>query len=84
MNTKQISVSLIDCNDWNPNEMSVKMRQILTDNLSRIGMVDPILVAIDKDRYRIVDGEHRYRIAVELGYEEVPCVILNEEVPLTN
>jgi hypothetical protein len=63
--------------------MSVKMRQILTDNLSRIGMVDPILVAIDKDRYRIVDGEHRYRIAVELGYEEVPCVILNEEVPLT-
>lgn len=82
MNIEQIPANLIDCNDWNPNEMSVRMKQILVDNLTRIGMVDPILVVKDMDRYRIVDGEHRYKTAVEAGLKEIPCVILDEDFPL--
>jgi hypothetical protein len=83
MKIEIIPADLIDCNDWNPNEMSAKMRQILVDNLTTIGMVDPLLVVKTGDRYRIVDGEHRYTVAVELGYKELPCVILTDGVSET-
>lgn len=83
MEIKQLPIDQIDCNDWNPNEMSIRMKQILLDNLTRIGMVDPILVVRDKDRYRIVDGEHRYKVAAEAGFEDVPCVILDEGVSVS-
>ena len=83
MKIETIPISLIDCNDWNPNEMSAKMRQILVDNLTTIGMVDPLLVIKTGDRYRIVDGEHRYTVAVELGYTEIPCVVLTDNISET-
>lgn len=82
MKIEQLPVDKITCNDWNPNEMSVRMKQILLDNLNRIGMVDPILVVRDNAGYRIVDGEHRYKVAAEAGFTEVPCVILDEDVPI--
>lgn len=35
----------------------------------------PILVRPLAGRYQIVDGEHRFRIARDLGISQVPCVI---------
>jgi len=69
--------------------MSVKMREILADNLTRLGMVDPVLVVPTnkakgaKARYRIVDGEHRYLAAVSAGYDTIPCVLVEEELSET-
>lgn len=40
------------------------------------GIVNPITVEDHKDGYLIVDGERRYRCAVELGMKEVPVNIL--------
>jgi len=81
METKEVEISKVICNDWNPNEMSGRMQEILTDNMKRMGMIDPILVTADKDNlYRIIDGEHRFKIAVGLGYEKIPVVIIDKDI----
>jgi ParB family transcriptional regulator, chromosome partitioning protein len=41
----------------------------------KYGMLQPILVRPDLDRFSIVDGERRFRAAVSLGWEKVPAVL---------
>ena len=75
-----VKVSEIDSNDWNPNEMTQEEFKMLLDNVVRIGFSDPLLVTKIGKRYKIIDGEHRYRAAIIAGIEELPVVIvkLNE------
>jgi len=40
------------------------------------GFVDPIKVRETDTGFEIVDGEHRWRAACELGYEELPAINL--------
>ena len=35
----------------------------------------PLVVRLQNERYQLVEGEHRFRAANKLGYEELPCVI---------
>lgn len=35
----------------------------------------PLVIRLQDERYQLVEGEHRFRAATELGYEELPCVI---------
>jgi len=39
------------------------------------GFIAPLLVRPQGERFEIVDGEHRFRIAQELGVVKVPCVV---------
>lgn len=67
----------INPNDWNPNEMSESEFAMLLDNISRLGFADPLLVTKDGDnKYKVVDGEHRYRAALLAGLEEIPAVVV--------
>jgi hypothetical protein len=72
-----IPIELIDNNAYNPNEMTDAMFDALAENIDDIGMVQPALVRPVKDRYEVVDGEHRVEAMRIQDYEEMPCVVIN-------
>ncbi len=72
----ELRTDLLEPNPWNPNRMTEAIRRKLALNLKCDGFVAPLLVRKLGDRYQIVNGEHRWRIARELGYQTVPCVVL--------
>jgi ParB family chromosome partitioning protein len=51
----------------------------LTSSIERIGFVTP-LVAVQRDgKYVIIDGQHRFTAAAELGVKEFPIVVVPEK-----
>lgn len=64
----------------NPNKMKPKQFDLLVDNLNQVGFVDPIFVRpLEDGTYRIVGGHHRFEAALYLGFEEVPCAIVDHD-----
>lgn len=39
------------------------------------GIIEPIVVRRHEGRYLVISGERRYRAALELGLEKLPCII---------
>jgi len=75
-----VALSRIYPNSWNVNEMPEFMYQKELASIRRYGFVDPITVRphpFEKGAYQIVDGEHRWRAASELGIMNVPVVIID-------
>lgn len=68
-------------NGWNPNVMTDAMLSRLRAEIWRVGFVDPVIALRDG---RIIDGEHRWKIASERK-ENVPVVYLDvsEEIAKT-
>lgn len=80
--TKSISVELLYPNNWNPNRMSQTIYQKEVESIRRFGMIDPVLAREQGEgKYQIIDGEHRWRACKELGYKEVPCVVIDVDEP---
>ena len=78
-----ISIEMVDASilipaEYNPRQMTEKQEADLEASLKQFGMVDPIIVNSNKDRYMIVIGGHmRLKIAIKLGYKKVPVVFLS-------
>ena len=69
--------SLVEA-EYNPRKLSENQKQHITDSIKRFGIVDPIIINVNKDRKNIIIGGHqRVRVAKTLGYEELPCVELD-------
>lgn len=52
----------------------------LVEEIKEVGFILPILVVpTDGGRFKILNGEHRWKAATTLGYEYVPSVILSDE-----
>lgn len=47
----------------------------LTESIRQQGIISPILVRPQKDKYEIVAGERRYRAAREAGILEIPVIV---------
>lgn len=73
----EIGVEILTPNPWNPNRMSEDMRAKLKVYIGREGFVEPLCVRPRGDGYEILGGYHRWEIAKELGYESVPCVVVD-------
>lgn len=73
-NLRDLPLELLEPNPWNPNRMGGANLARLRRELAR-GFLCPILVRPLAGRYQIVDGEHRFRLARELGRKSMPCVI---------
>ena len=73
----ELSVDTLTPNPWNPNRMSEEMQAKLKAYIEREGFVEPIVVRPRGDAYEILGGFHRWGIAKELGYDTVPCVIVD-------
>ena len=74
---EDIEVGKLRPNPWKPNRMSEEMYHKLREYVKREGLVEPIVVRRIEDAYQILGGFHRWRIARELGYETVPCAVVD-------
>jgi ParB-like chromosome segregation protein Spo0J len=59
---------------YNPRQISTKQYNDLKESVKRFGLVDPII--INKDN-TVVGGHQRLKIAKELKYIDIECVVLN-------
>ncbi len=73
---REIGVEKLSPNLWNPNRMASEMQAKLKVYIEREGFVEPLVVRPQGEGYEILGGYHRWGIAKELGYETVPCVVL--------
>ena len=68
-------------NKWNPNRMDEEIFAKELLSIQTHGFIDPILIREVKGEdgkvyFEIVDGEHRWRAAGQLGLKEIPAVNL--------
>lgn len=68
-------VPIMDCypNWWNTNFQNEGILKKVKANIEKLGAVDPIHVRTGKgeNKYEIVDGEHRWKTMVGLGYKQI-------------
>jgi hypothetical protein len=70
---QRVPVGELQPNNWNPNRMDEFMYQKELASIRSFGFVDPITVRLMPDgRFEILDGEHRWRAAQELGMKMIP------------
>lgn len=75
---EKVNISLLKPALYNPRVMDAKQESDLTASLKEFGLIDPIIVNSNKDRLNIVIGGHqRLKIALKLGYKEIPVVYLD-------
>ena len=82
-----LSVEKLFPNPFNPNHMGQNEYDGLKKDYTEKGLegFPPILVVPRQDGFMIVDGEHRWRAALELGYEKIRAEIVplsDEEVKI--
>ncbi len=81
----EIEIERLKPNPWNPNVMSTMDYEQLKDSIKitkgKYLEQTPLLIRKVEDTLEIVDGEHRWRAARELGFETIPAHIedLSEE-----
>ena len=59
----------------NPNTVNDELLDALRADILQRGFVQPVLVRPHEGRYRIIDGEHRWKVLRDADAETVPCVI---------
>ncbi|MBZ0268989.1 ParB/RepB/Spo0J family partition protein, partial [bacterium] len=75
---RELPVESLLPNPWNPNRVPAETFAKLRAYIEREGFVEPLVVRpLDKDTFQILGGFHRWRIAKELAYESVPCVVVD-------
>jgi len=73
----------VEKNPWNPNEMTAFEQESLKDGLQHDGWLASLALTIwgtdEKGRKKnlIIDGEHRWTVAKQLGFKEGPMVFLH-------
>lgn len=73
LDARQVPTDSLKPNPWNPNKQSEFVFEKEKNSITQFGFVVPIIVReTAKGRYEIIDGEHRWRAAKELGMKQVP------------
>lgn len=87
---KEADVTLIDPNrlQRNPDNPRLIFRdedmQALQDSIREQGILVPLSVYTEGSRYRLIDGERRWRSALKLGMPRVPVLVQAKPERLTN
>lgn len=71
LKVQYVPVKRLKPNKYNPNRQSEHDFELLLKSMSEDGFTQPIVAIKDGT---IVDGEHRWRAALTLGYDEIPVV----------
>ena len=90
----KLRLDVLEPNRWNANEVTGDKYLLLVKDMQEAGQREPIIVsprhlfygeAGVPDRYVICDGEHRYKAALELGWEELEATVeeLTEDEAVT-
>jgi len=76
LNVEYVGVNDVYPNEWNPNRQSDHDFELLLKSMTEDGFTQPVVCIRTEDgRIKIVDGEHRWRAAHSLGFDEIPVVI---------
>jgi ParB-like chromosome segregation protein Spo0J len=68
-----VGPAVIRPNPWNPNQMDPDMLEHARASIREFGFVDPVTVRdLGEGDFEIIDGEHRWRIAVEMDLDPIP------------
>jgi len=76
-NKELLKLSDIVLNSVQPRILNRDKVEDLVDSMSRLGLIEPIVVKRQGEHYVIIAGERRYRAALKLGWEEIPARILD-------
>lgn len=74
---KSVDINFLVPNSWNFNQQSREVFRAEMESIRRNGFCDPILVRKhpkQKGCYEIIDGEHRWLAAKEVGFTKVPVI----------
>jgi hypothetical protein len=63
-------------NDWNPNRMNAFMYAKALDSIQTHGFVDPVTAYNAFSQLVIIDGEHRWQVAMDLQLPEIPVFVV--------
>lgn len=75
---KKINLDLISPNENQPRKRFEEEKIVeLSNSIKEHGIIQPLILQLDGNRYRIIAGERRWRAAKYLNLKEVPCIILN-------
>lgn len=77
LKVKDLPVEQVQPNRWNVNRVPPEIFAKLREYVKKVGFLEPIVVrSLDAGKYEIIGGEHRWRIANELGLRTVPAAIV--------
>lgn len=80
-NTKKSGETILKINDIEPNREQPRKvfnedaLEELAESIKEHGVIQPLLVQKEKDYYKIIAGERRWRAAKKAGLKEVPVII---------
>ena len=78
MTTQQLSPELLSPNDYNPNRMSDTEFAELVTEVRHLGRLPkPLVIRPNGEGFVIIDGEHGWRAAKEVGLSEIPCEVID-------
>ncbi|MDC9582753.1 ParB/RepB/Spo0J family partition protein [Xenorhabdus sp. PR6a] len=69
----EVKTELLVPNGWNTNSVPLMNMDKLKESVTRLGLFKPVIVREVGDKYEILGGEHRWRIAVEL---KMPTIMI--------
>ena len=75
-----LEIRLIDPNREQPRrDFDEEALQELAASIQAVGVIQPIIVCREGERYTIVAGERRYRAARLAGLEQIPAIVRDWE-----
>jgi len=71
-----VAVASIHANKYQPREhFDEETLDALTNSVRELGVLQPLLVRKDGDRYELIAGERRWRAAKRAGLQDVPVIV---------
>ncbi|WP_244590807.1 ParB/RepB/Spo0J family partition protein [Xenorhabdus hominickii] len=74
----EVETSKLIPNGWNTNSVPVLNMDKLKASVTKLGLFKPVIAREVGDKYEILGGEHRWRVAVELGMPTIMIANLGE------
>ena len=70
-----LPVSQLDEIEDQPFPINASKVDQIADSIDNVGVIEPIIVVKNGERYNILSGRHRYRACKQLGKTEIPCYV---------
>jgi len=74
----EVEINSIQPNTWNPNVVSEEDMAKLRHSIE-LGYFQPLVLWKKEEGYVIIDGEHRWKILKEKGYNKVEALVLTDD-----
>lgn len=72
-----LPLSLLEEIDNQPFPINESKIEQIADSIENVGVIEPIIVVKDGEKYKILSGRHRFRACKKLGKDDIPCYIKN-------